>query len=201
MCDFDRIESLFDGTLPPEECNEVRRHMENCPACRRWYAALEELHREVAAPAGLTERVMEQVRVTPQERRKVPRRWMPMAVAAACVMLVVGLGVGAGYRADMPEAVTMSREAQSEQKMEPYGGAAEATYHCQTDSGEVDGVLTREQTEAVRIWLTAQARAAEETEAAGAPVYVLTAAEVAALNEAVPGLAMPVVEIQLTLPN
>ena len=199
MCDFERIEALFDDTLPREEREEVRRHMETCPDCRRWYAALEELHTEVAAPDGFTARVMDEVRATPQEKGKTPRRWMPMAVAAACVMLVVGLGWWSeGQREDTPPAAVMSRGIESE----PYSGTTVATYRCQTADGTVvDGALTEEQTKAVRSWLTAQARPADEMNAEGAPVYCLTKEETAALLAAVPGWEMPVAETQLTLPN
>lgn len=199
MCDFDRIESLMEGTLPEEERDEVRRHMENCPACRRWYEALEELHTEVAAPSGFTERVMAEVRTTPQSKRKSHRRWLPMTVAAACVVLVAGLGWWSeGQRADTPPAVVMTREIQ-----EPYSsGDVLASYHCQSADGTVvDGALTQEQTEAVRSWLAEQTRAADKTDAEGTPLYALTGEEAEALNRAVPGLALPETDLWLYLPN
>ncbi len=198
MCDFDRIESLLDNTLPEEERSELRRHMETCPACRHWYQALEELRRPVAAPSGFRERVMSEVRATPQSRRKSPHRWMPVAVAAACLVLVAGIGVGAAKRSDAPPAGTMAREIQ-----ESYSGSdATASYRCQSADGTVvSDTLTEEQTEAVRSWLAEQVRAADKTDAEGTPLYTLTGEEAAALNRAVPGLALPETELWLYLPN
>ncbi len=199
MCDFDRIESLMEGTLPEEERDEVRRHMETCPDCRRWYEALEELHTEVAAPDGFTQRVMAEVRTTPQCKRKSPRRWMPVAVAAACAVLVVGLGWWSeGRLADTPSAAVMSREIQ-----EPYSSNdVPASYRCQSADGTVvSGDLTEEQTEAVRSWLAEQKRAADEIDAEGFPLYALTGEETAVLNRAVPGLALPEGDLWLYLPN
>ena len=86
----DLLSGLLDGKLTEAERQELETHLAECPACRACLAdlraiqgALQEL--DVPAPAGFADRVMEQVRATPQARpekktvRLPRRRWMAAA--------------------------------------------------------------------------------------------------------------------------
>ncbi len=199
MCDFDRIESLRNGTLPQEECAAVRRHLETCPNCRRWYDMLEALDTEVAAPDDLAEHVMAQVRTTRQMPRKTTRRWLPMAAAAACLLLVAGLGLyGQRPSTALPSPAVMSRGIEED----PAAEAMSGTYrYTAPDGSAVTGTLTEEQTASVRTWLAQQTRTEDARDGAGTPQYLLTAAEVEALLKAVPGLNLRVTETWFSLPG
>ena len=212
-CDFQRVEALFDGTLSEQESTEVREHMAACPACRRWYAALEELHRPETAPADLLDHVMDEVVAHP---RKKNRRWVrTVAAMAACAAVVVLIGFGsfrdtiapgeggqareadpdpAAYSMDEGESTDMDRWLAS---IESGGIADQGRWHLE---GELhDLPLGSDETEAARLWIESAGITA--TEGDNGSAYCLTAEETAALNAAVPTLGLPTDgEVQLYLP-
>jgi hypothetical protein len=107
--DLDRLAALV---LDPADGSEGERaHVASCPECAAALAALADVRRLagadalVPAPAGVRERVLEEVRATrPELAEPVPlptrairqRRGIPAwaAAAAASVALVAGLGLG-----------------------------------------------------------------------------------------------------------
>jgi hypothetical protein len=95
-----------------EEARAFSRHLDGCPSCRTAYGALGPLlgrdaDLEDAAnpglPAGLTERIMDEVHRQPAPRssaRIPPRITLRTGIAAAAVLLVgVGLAIGLGLQA------------------------------------------------------------------------------------------------------
>ena len=212
-CDFQRVEALFEGTLSEKESAEVRQHLDACPACRRWYEALEELQRPETAPADLLDRVMDEVVAHPRKRS---RRWVrTVASLAACAVLVVLVGFGSlrdtiapgesGQARDAdPDPAAYSVEEEEATDMDrwldgiDHGGIADqGRWHLE---GELhDLPLGTEETEAARLWIEHSGLTATEGENGSA--YCLTAEDAAALNAAVPSLGLPTDgEVQLYLP-
>ena len=212
-CDFQRVEALFDGTLSERESAEVREHLSVCPACRRWYGALEELSRPETAPADLLDRVMDEVLAHP---RKKNRRWVrTVASLAACAVLVVLVGFGSlrdtiapgdggqardadpdptAYSAEEGESTDLDRWLAG---IESGGINHQGRWHLE---GELhDLPLGAEETEAARLWIEHSGVTATEGENGSA--YCLSAEDAAALNAAVPTLGLPTDgEVQLYLP-
>ena len=112
----DLLSGLLDGKLTEAERQELETHLAECPACRACLADLRAIRDalgqlDTPAPAGFADRVMEQVRATPQARpekktvRLPRRRWI--AAAAACLALAVGLWA---LRPDTVPAGSLARE-------------------------------------------------------------------------------------------
>lgn len=203
-CDLDRIEALRNGTLSAEECEAVRTHIKECPTCRVWYAALEELDREVAAPVDFADRVMAQVRTTPQTKKKTNRRWQrSVAAVAACLVLVTVLGFGPLRGMLVPDGQTdvpMTRKSEGEVLPAPYSNESAQTLQQWMEELEgqqavvgidqTDVVLTQEQCAAARTWLQ-QHQYTAEVHRGGGSGYCLHGKEAAAFGEAVLGKALP----------
>lgn len=93
------ISAYLDGELSGDGQEELMEHMASCPVCQRYFDDLVEIHaamipEETAIPEGFSQRIMEQVRNTPQDRpqpRKVVRfpRWKQWTALAACCALAV----------------------------------------------------------------------------------------------------------------
>ena len=213
-CDLERVEALFDGTLPEEERAEAEKHLQECPACRTWYAALQELHRPEKAPEDLLERVMFQVEARPRKKR--PRTWIRTAAGmAACAVLVLLLGLsplremiapgeGGQAREADPAAYGLEEsapETEVDRWLENIDGGAlteQGRWHM---AGELhDLPLSSSETDAVRLWLENAGRT-PDSEGESGDAWSLTQEEAAALNEAVPSLGLPTdQEVQLYLP-
>lgn len=97
--DFDKlIPAAWDGDLGDADRKELERHLQQCPACRRRYAAGVAVARALAAippaapPAGFATRVMADIRQR-QAAARQRRRWYDVAsgaaTAAAAVIAVV----------------------------------------------------------------------------------------------------------------
>lgn len=110
-CDeaLELISARLDGPLSEEENSRLEEHLSACPACRALSAELEVLHQElpglaVQPPAGLTERVMDQIhasKVTPFQGKKRQWRWRSLAsLAAVLALVVVGAGTMNQWRTD-----------------------------------------------------------------------------------------------------
>jgi anti-sigma factor RsiW len=92
----DLLHAYVDGELDLAHTLEVERHLETCPACSRACTGLRELGTALRAalprfepPAGLHHRVRAAVRR--QEQRPAARRWRLAGLAAALVLLAVGV--------------------------------------------------------------------------------------------------------------
>ncbi len=94
------------GTLPRDDAERVRKHLETCAECRDEYEALAPAVASVAKSAEacsdaatgavyasplLKARIMREVRSAPQQRRTTTT-WPAYAVAAASVIVSLGLG-------------------------------------------------------------------------------------------------------------
>ena len=142
------ISAYLDGALSGEEQSALLSHLGGCPACQQYLddqLAIREALRaleSLPAPAGLAERVMEQVREStqspPKTRKATVRfpRWQRWAALAACCA-VVALGVwrfqGGGEDASADTAAPLLQSAAQEAAPElrffgaDAGGAAPAS--------------------------------------------------------------------------
>jgi len=89
------ISGELDGTNTEDEMAQLRAHLETCPECRRVIETLKQLDLELAnleaePPADLKDHVMDAIRAEakPKQRR---HRWLPFAVSAAAVFLMIGV--------------------------------------------------------------------------------------------------------------
>lgn len=103
------LSGYLDQTNTEEEMAQLREHLAVCPDCNQVLHTLEEINIGVAAleaepPADLRTSVMDAIRVEAKPRRK-PRRWMPVAVAAALV-LMIGVSTMRQDNAAAPMAAT-----------------------------------------------------------------------------------------------
>ena len=192
-CDFDRIDALLDGSIPEDERTSVLAHMHICSACRAYYEVRSGLEGEETAPAGFSQRVMAQVRSTPQTKvRRMPYRKIISAVAA-CAVLIVGLqllplmGIGTGNDSAENTSMKMVPETQHGDAI-----ADDSLLHVYTVSDEAQCI-------SVRQWLRDNGFPALYGENAEREAYDLSAADVAALNKAVSGLDLPEQMLQLEL--
>ena len=92
------ISGELDGVNTGQQRELLRLHLQSCPECRRVFQALQEIDGELSAlvvepPEDLMDRIMDAVRAEPKRSRR--RRWQPLAVAAALVLLI---GAGAVQR-------------------------------------------------------------------------------------------------------
>ena len=90
-CDFDRIDALLEGSLDEAARRSVLTHIEACPTCRAYLEAMQTLECDAAPSADFAQRVMEQVRTTPQQKKRAPSYRRVLAGLAACAVLVLGL--------------------------------------------------------------------------------------------------------------
>ena len=192
-CDFDRIDALLDGSMPEDERASVLAHMHTCSACRAYHEVMAGLEGDETAPAGFSQRVMEQVRSTPQTKvRRLPYRKIISAVAA-CTVLIIGLQLlpltGIGASDDSAENGFM--KVAPESQFDAYT-ADDAALQIYTVSDETQCASARQ-------WLSSNAFPPLYGEDAAREAYGLTAADVAALNNAVPGLDLPEQMLQLEL--
>lgn len=78
----------------------VQAHLHRCPACRAYVGALTQVSDTlltlvpgVEPPVGFEDRVLSRMGMAPkQPHQQAPRRWFPIAVAAAVAALVFGVG-------------------------------------------------------------------------------------------------------------
>jgi anti-sigma factor RsiW len=85
------------GVLPGDERAAALDHLAGCPDCRKLVRELTGIGDDllglvpgVEPPVGFEDRVL--ARIQPRRRRPRPRRWLPIAIAAAVAALVFGLG-------------------------------------------------------------------------------------------------------------
>jgi len=118
----DEVGAYALGALPPDEARRFEQHLEQCEECqvelsqlRPVVAALPAAADPVAPPPALRQRIMAVVESEAAARRpqraeaSAWRRWVgglrPLPVlAAACVLLLAGLGIGVGLNGE--EAAT-----------------------------------------------------------------------------------------------
>lgn len=200
-CDFDRIDALLCGSLPEDERASVLAHMNTCSACRAYYEVMSGLEGTEPAPVGFSQRVMAKVRTTPQAKvRRIPYGKIISAVAA-CAVLAVSLhmlpllGIGNADNAAGGTEAKMVAESQRNGEIlhdSADDAALDLPLYVHTISDEAQCVLIRE-------YLTQQGFSPLYGTDAPREAYDLMAADVTALNQAVPGLDLPEQMLQLEL--
>lgn len=144
MCEqyAEKISAFMDGELSEKERLEVMEHLAVCPACKDYFEdqlAIREAIREAedTAPAGFTQRVMDAVSATPQQKKKTAHRWQSWAAAAACCALaLLGVYGGSMKKPDAPAAMNYALEQKQSEAV-----TAESTAETfSTYSGEAEVV-------------------------------------------------------------
>lgn len=96
--DYEALISAFiDGVLAEEDRAALMAHMADCPQCQAYFNDQIAIHdalapmEETPAPAELADRIMDQVRAEPRQKRKVVPfpHWQRFAALAACFALAV----------------------------------------------------------------------------------------------------------------
>ena len=99
-----RISALLDGELSGRFAEEVTRHMDACPECRRAYDRMSHINEmmrtqaDLIVQSALAERVKARVadeRIRREERAFLPA-WGRVSLMAMIILLAVGLGNLAG---------------------------------------------------------------------------------------------------------
>ena len=181
-CDFDRIDALLDGSLEEAARQSVLTHIEACPTCRAYFEAMQTLECDAAPSADFAQRVMEQVRTTPQQKKRAASYRRVLAGLAACAVLVLGLRLLplGGNGDELPVNGRSVGDIASDLPLTIY-------------PIEDDALCAK-----VRLWLQQQEMAPLYGEGLR-EAYDLTAEDVAALMGAVPELQLPQQMLQLEL--
>ena len=88
------LDAFYDGECTPDEAEQVRRHLAECPGCR---AYLDELaiisagfpgEEDVEVPEGFADGVMAAIRAGAAPRKR-PARWKKLLPMAACLAIVL----------------------------------------------------------------------------------------------------------------
>lgn len=89
------LPALVYGDLPPEEAARVERHVADCAACRKEYAALQQLRTLLDAGPAPEVRVdlVALYRQSAERRRRQAQRWRRLATALTALAAVVLLAV------------------------------------------------------------------------------------------------------------
>lgn len=92
------LAEFADGQPPPEQRPALEQHVSSCPTCRelvsRWYSLRKVTSRVLlmqAVPSGLESRIQGQLQVATRHRRRLFLTYGGVSLAAAAVLLVVGL--------------------------------------------------------------------------------------------------------------
>lgn len=99
-CEYyrEKISCLMDGELSPEETAGLEAHIEGCPECRALYEAFTAVSAALSEgmeepPEHIAPSVMQEIRAIAEKKRGV---WIKCLSAAACLALVVLVGVSSG---------------------------------------------------------------------------------------------------------
>ncbi len=179
-CDFDRIDALLAGSLDEKERETVLAHIDSCAACRAYYQALLGLECEAAPSESFTARVMDEVRRTPQQKKRAIPYRRTLAGLAACAVLVLGLRLLPLANNDAPSG---ARSVD--------GNAIDLPLAIYTLD---DAALC----DKVRDWLAQQGKTPLYSDGLR-EAYDLTAQEVRALNLAISEVDLPEQMLQLEL--
>lgn len=92
----EKLSEMLDGELSEADEAEVRAHIAHCPDCAALYAAFSALSEAAAEPEDVPDElhaaVMDRVRRAEKavKFQKNFQRWRPIALAAACLVVLVG---------------------------------------------------------------------------------------------------------------
>lgn len=111
------ISGQIDGTNTDEEMALLREHLASCPDCRRTMEVLTQIEQEIAgleeeSPASLKTNVMNAIRAEARPKRRA-RRWAPIAVAAALVVVVGMTQFGQLNRANLAAPASIEASERS----------------------------------------------------------------------------------------
>ena len=179
-CDFDRIDALLEGSLDEYQYETALAHIASCAACRAYYQALQGLECDATPSEDFTARVMDEVRRTPQQKKRTIPYHRVLAGLAACAVLVLGLRL-----------LPLTNNDTSGGARSVDGNAIDLPLTVYTLN---DDALCRE----VRNWLKQQGKASLYGEGSQ-EAYDLTAEEVRALNLAIGDVDLPEQMLQLEL--
>ena len=109
------ISGQIDGTNTDEEMALLREHLAGCPDCRQTMEVLTQIEQEIAGleeepPASLKTNVMNVIRAEAKPKRNT-RRWAPVAVAAALIVVVGMTQFGQLKREDLAAPASIADSA------------------------------------------------------------------------------------------
>ena len=102
----ERLAAYQDGEIGGKEREQIASHLEQCPACRKAYAELEQVWQklanipEIEASPGFEQRLIARIRTEPEPRTLWGFSWFSWAYriypapAMAAVILLIGLALG-----------------------------------------------------------------------------------------------------------
>ena len=100
-CEYyrEKISCLMDGELSPEETAGLEAHIEGCPECRALYEAFTAVSAALSEgmeepPEHIAPSVMQEIRAIAEKKKRGV--WIKCLSAAACLALVVLVGVSSG---------------------------------------------------------------------------------------------------------
>ncbi len=139
----EKLSEMLDGELSESDETEVRAHIAHCPDCAALYAAFSALSEAAAEPEDVPDTlhgaVMDRVRRAEKavKFQKSFHRWRPIALAAACLIVLVGtvLSVNKGLLAAKTAAPAAS-EDKTGMGGETYGIADSSMFSYSCDAAE-----------------------------------------------------------------
>ena len=172
----EQICALLDGELSARDEASLRAHLDICPECRSFLAAMEAVYGLAAkdlpeAPDGFAQSVMDRVRAESKKEKKIGKvilfRFRQMAVAAAAA-LVLWAGVRA-IPVFRPKGATSADSAPAAQEFSVTAAGADVTEE-EMDAAEAPVMASGS---AVNNFMAAApaAEAAEPIQDAGSPIY------------------------------
>jgi len=110
------ISELVDGELGDEENSELENHIRHCEDCRRLHSAFSAVSHALgdnaALPTGLTERIMDNVRVSSaRAKRKGLVRYLSLA---ACFAVIIICGALFAQSQQQPNAAAAGKGSKAE---------------------------------------------------------------------------------------
>lgn len=149
---WELLSQQLDGPLSPQERQELEEHLASCPACRNDREELIQMDQalrglgEMEAPAGFTQRVMDQVRAESQKRPKVIPLWRrpqvrALAGLAACALLCIGIYRVMPQQSDPSSGVVTASEVaptQQPQTADRSAGGDESGQEQQPEQAQSD---------------------------------------------------------------
>jgi len=113
-----QLSAYMDGELPPQQAEEVRRHLAECPACAEEYRLLSQTWDILLADAapepspGFTQRFWQKVRAQEQAAPRPARmllrllKWAPAMAAGFAVAFLAGWLSAGGHKPDRTGTLT-----------------------------------------------------------------------------------------------
>lgn len=114
-----QLSSYIDRMLPEEESKEILKHLETCPQCRGEYEFLTAIKQTteklptLTVDAGLHEKIMQEVAVTRQTKKKIAQNH-PWRIASAFAAMAAVVAISVISFSSLPGHPDLTSEGQPE---------------------------------------------------------------------------------------